>query len=74
LIRDPASQKKLFNLGTNQRARLATTVYGGDIGYDVLLVEDACTGTTKENHDAVVRFARDVFLKVKSTDELLHTL
>ena len=53
---------------------LATTVYGGDIGYDVLLVEDACTGTTKENHDAVIRFARDVFLKVKSTDELLRTL
>ena len=53
---------------------LATTVYGGDIGYDVLLVEDACTGTTKENHSAVIRFARDVFLKVKSTDELLRTL
>lgn len=53
---------------------LATTVYGGDIGYDVLLVEDACTGTTKENHDAVIRFARDVFLKVKSTEELLRIL
>lgn len=53
---------------------LATAIYGGDIGYDVLLVEDACTGTTKENHDAVVRFARDVFLKIKSTDELLRIL
>jgi len=53
---------------------LATTVYGGDIGYDVLLVEDACTGTTKENHDAVIRLARDVFLKVKSTEELLRIL
>lgn len=53
---------------------LATTVYGGDIGYDVLLVEDACTGTTKENHDAVIRFARDVFLKVKSTEELVRIL
>jgi len=50
---------------------LATAVHGADLGYDVLLVEDACTGTTKENHDAVVRFARDVFLKVRSTDELL---
>ncbi|HVP93521.1 MAG TPA: isochorismatase family cysteine hydrolase, partial [Acidobacteriota bacterium] len=30
---------------------LATAVCGADIGYDVLLVEDACTGTTKENHD-----------------------
>ncbi|MFQ6074456.1 MAG: cysteine hydrolase family protein [Candidatus Bathyarchaeia archaeon] len=53
---------------------LATTIHGGDLGYDVLLVEDACTGTTKENHDAVVRLARDVFLKVKSTDEVLRIL
>ena len=53
---------------------LATAIYGGDIGYDVLLVEDACTGTTKENHDAVIKLARDVFLKTKSTSELLRTL
>ncbi len=53
---------------------LATTIHGGDLGYDVLLVKDACTGTTQENHDAVVRFARDVFLKVKSTDEVLRAL
>lgn len=53
---------------------LATAIHGGDLGYDVLLVEDACTGTTKENHDAVVRLAKDVFLKVKSTDEVLRTL
>jgi nicotinamidase-related amidase len=53
---------------------LATAIYGGDIGYDVLLVEDACAGTTKENHDAVIRMAKDVFLKVKTTQELLGTL
>jgi nicotinamidase-related amidase len=53
---------------------LATAIYGGDIGYDVLLVEDACAGTTKENHDAVIRIAKDVFLKVKTTQELLRTL
>lgn len=53
---------------------LATSIHGGDLGYDVLLVEDACTGTTQENHDAVVRLAREVFLKVKSTDEVLRTL
>ena len=53
---------------------LATAIYGGDIGYDVMLVEDACTGTTKENHDAVIRIARDTFLKVKSTAELLRVL
>ena len=53
---------------------LATAIYGGDVGYDVLLVEDACTGTTKENHDAVMKIAKDVFLKVKTTRELLRTL
>ena len=53
---------------------LATAISGADIGYDVLLVEDACTGTTKENHDAVIRLAKDVFLKVKSTAELLRIL
>jgi nicotinamidase-related amidase len=53
---------------------LATSIYAGDVGYDVLLVEDACTGTTKENHDAVIKIAKDVFLKVKTTRELLPTL
>jgi nicotinamidase-related amidase len=53
---------------------LATAIYGGDVGYDVLLVKDACAGTTKENHDAVLRLAEDVFLKVKSTQELLKIL
>ena len=53
---------------------LATAICGADIGYDVLLVEDACTGTTKENHHAVVRLAKDVFLKVKSTAELMRIL
>lgn len=53
---------------------LATAICGADIGYDVLLVEDACTGTTKQNHDAVIRLARDTFLKIKSTSELLQTL
>ncbi len=53
---------------------LATAICGADIGYDVLLVEDACTGTSRENHDAVIRLARDVFLKVKPTAELLRIL
>jgi nicotinamidase-related amidase len=53
---------------------LATAICGGDIGYDVLLVDDACTGTTKENHDAVIKLARDAFLKTKSTAEVLRIL
>jgi nicotinamidase-related amidase len=53
---------------------LATVVYAGDVGYDVLLVSDACAGTTPENHEAVLRISSDVFLKVKSTEELLGML
>ena len=53
---------------------LATAICGADIGYDVLLVEDACTGTTKENHDSVIKLAKDVFLKVKSTADLMRIL
>jgi nicotinamidase-related amidase len=53
---------------------LATALSAADIGYDVLLVEDAGTGSTKENHDAVIRLAKDVFFKVKPTEELLRLL
>jgi len=53
---------------------LATAIAAADIGYDVVLVEDACTGTTRENHDAVIRMARDVFLKVKTSEELMRIL
>jgi len=53
---------------------LATVIHGADLGYDVVLAEDACTGTTKENHEAVVRLAKDVFLKIKSTKEILRSL
>jgi nicotinamidase-related amidase len=53
---------------------LATAICAGDIGYNVLLIEDACAGTTRQNHDAVVRLANDVFLKVKTTEELLRIL
>jgi ureidoacrylate peracid hydrolase len=53
---------------------LATAIYAGDVGYDVLLIDDACAGTTRENHDAVIRLSRDVFLKVKSTNDLLKIL
>jgi nicotinamidase-related amidase len=53
---------------------LATAIAGADIGYDVLLVEDACTATTKENQDAVIRMTKDLFLKAKSTDELMRIL
>ena len=53
---------------------LATAIAAADIGYDVLLVEDACTATTKENQDAVIRITKDVFLKTKSTDELMRIL
>ena len=53
---------------------LATAVYAGDVGYDVLLVSDACAGTTPENHQAVLRISKDVFMKVKPTHEVLRIL
>ena len=53
---------------------LATALHAADIGYDVLLVEDACTGTTKGNHEAVIKIAKDTFLKTKTTPELLKAL
>jgi nicotinamidase-related amidase len=53
---------------------LATAICAADLGYDVLLVDDACTGTTKANHDAVIRLAKDVFVKIESTKQLLKVL
>jgi nicotinamidase-related amidase len=62
---------------------LATAICGADIGYDVLLIEDACTGTTRENHDAVITRKRRVLKgqinrrthenSVKSNISLLHS-
>jgi nicotinamidase-related amidase len=45
-----------------------------DIGYDVIVIEDACGAWTKEMHDAAIHVMREVFAKIKSTDELIASL
>jgi nicotinamidase-related amidase len=49
---------------------LATSLHASDLGYDVLLVEDACTTRSKLLHDAVLQAQKDVCAKVKTTAEV----
>jgi nicotinamidase-related amidase len=53
---------------------LATSLHAADLGYDVLLVEDACTTRSKSLHDAVLQAQKDVCAKVKTTDEVVEIL
>jgi len=53
---------------------LATSLHAADLGYDVLIVEDACTTRSKQLHDAVLLAQKDVCAKIKSTDEVVKTL
>lgn len=53
---------------------LATSVHAADLGYDVLLVEDACTTRYKELHDAALRAQEDVCAKIKTTDDVIKIL
>jgi nicotinamidase-related amidase len=53
---------------------LATSVHASDLGYDVLLVEDACTTRDKTLHDAALQAQKDVSAKVKTTDEVIRIL
>ncbi len=45
-----------------------------DLGYHVIVVEDACATWTHDMHVASVRVMNEVFAKVKSTDEVLAAL
>jgi nicotinamidase-related amidase len=42
-----------------------------DIGYNTILVEDACTTLTQELHDNAIKAIKDVYVKVLSTESLL---
>lgn len=42
-----------------------------DLGYNTILVEDACTTLTKELHDNAVKALKDVYVKVLTTVSLL---
>lgn len=45
-----------------------------DLGYQVIVVEDACGAWTAEMHAASVHVMREVFAKIKSTEELVASL
>ncbi len=53
---------------------LATSVHAADLGYDVLIVEDACTTRSKALHDAALLAQKDVCAKIKTTDEVIENL
>jgi len=49
---------------------LATSLHAADLGYDVLIVEDACTTRSKMLHDATLLAQKDVCAKIKTTNEV----
>jgi nicotinamidase-related amidase len=53
---------------------LATSMHAADLGYDVLIVEDACTTRSKVLHDAVLLAQKDVCAKIKTTNEVVRLL
>jgi nicotinamidase-related amidase len=53
---------------------LATSLHAADLGYDVLIVEDACTTRSKALHGAVLLAQKDVCAKIKATDEVIKIL
>jgi len=53
---------------------LATSLHAADLGYDVLIVEDACAARSKILHDAVLLAQRDVCAKIKTTSEVIAAL
>jgi nicotinamidase-related amidase len=53
---------------------LATAIHAADLGYDVLLLEDACTTRSKELHEATLMSLKDVAAKVKTTEEVIKII
>jgi len=53
---------------------LATSLHAADLGYDVLIVEDACTTRSKKLHDAVLLAQKDVCAKIKTTNQIVKIL
>jgi nicotinamidase-related amidase len=45
-----------------------------DLGYHVIVVEDACATWTHEMHVASIRVMNEVFAKIKTTDDVLGAL
>lgn len=45
-----------------------------DLGYGVIVVDDACATWTDDMHQAALRVMGEVFAKIKTTDQVLATL
>jgi nicotinamidase-related amidase len=45
-----------------------------DIGYNTILVEDACNTLTQELHDNAIKALKDIYVKVLTTDSLLAVI
>jgi len=55
------------------RGVLWSTVHAVDLGYNVVLVEDACTTFVRETHDTFVKWYRTL-VNVKTTEEVLSLI
>jgi nicotinamidase-related amidase len=45
-----------------------------DLGYDIVVVEDACGAWTAELHTAAIHVMREVFATIRTTDEVITSL
>ncbi len=52
----------------------ATAYHAADLGYNIILVEDATATHEKETHDTIIRVLKDMCLKVKTTDEVVKLI
>jgi len=52
---------------------LLSTVHAVDLGYNVMLVGDACTTFTREAHETFIRWYR-TFVNVRTTEEVLSLI
>jgi len=52
---------------------LLSTIQGVDLGYNVMLVEDACTTFTTEAHESFIKWFK-TFVYVKTTDEVFELI
>ena len=52
---------------------LLSTIHAVDLGYNVMLVEDACTTFTREAHETFINWYR-IFVNVKTTEEVLNLI
>jgi nicotinamidase-related amidase len=67
--------QSLITVGFLTDECVAASVYhASDLGYDVLLVRDACATHRNEAHEALIWSLEDMCLKVYTTDELLKKL